>query len=37
MANATTGDLLSRLIQDYDLTGNFYGRQTGDGCHAAAA
>ena len=31
MANATTGDLLSRLIQDYDLTGNFYGRRTGDG------
>ena len=29
--NATTGDLLSRLIQDYDLTSNFYGRRTGDG------
>ena len=29
--NATTGDLLVRLIQDYDLTGNFYGRVHQDG------
>jgi phage portal protein BeeE len=29
--NGTTGDLLVRLIQDYDLAGNFYGRRTASG------
>lgn len=29
-ASATTADLLSRMIQDADLAGNWYGRRVGD-------
>lgn len=28
--NGTTGDLLARMIQDVDLSGNFYGLRVGD-------